>query len=68
MVAAQIRDGQLANGMTRAEAAMARGYPPFHQTKGLGAETWLFYEGPDTGSYVTFSGERIAGIRIGETP
>ena len=63
-----IRNGRLSIGMSRAEAAMARGFPPFHQTAGLQAPTWLYYDDPDVGQYVTFSDDRITAIRTGKTP
>ena len=65
---AAIRDGRLVYGMTREQAAMARGYPPFHQTPDLDAPTWLFYDDGDTGQYVSFTNGQITSIKAGPPP
>jgi hypothetical protein len=67
-VQAAIRDGRLLYGMTRAQAVMARGYPPFHQTADVGSPTWLYYDDGDVGQYVGFTDGRISLIKVGETP
>lgn len=42
-MAANIRAGTLARGMTREQVVMTRGYPPGHRTSSLDNEIWLFW-------------------------
>lgn len=67
-IQAGIKDGRLAYGMTREQAVMARGYPPFHRTPDLNAPTWLYYDSGDLGEYVTFTDGHITAIKAGPTP
>jgi hypothetical protein len=67
-MAAAIRDKTIVVGMGRAETAMARGFPPFHQTAGIDAPTWFYYDDQDIGQYVTFTDDRVTEIRTAQTP
>jgi hypothetical protein len=66
--AAAIADGRLAPGMTKQEAIMARGYPPFHRTPGIDADEWLYYPSPGFVDRVTFADGRIASVHREEAP
>jgi hypothetical protein len=66
--AAAITEGRLAIGMTRPQAIMARGYPPFHRTAGVEADEWLYYASPGFVDRVTFVEGRIAAVRREEAP
>lgn len=67
-VAPAIRDGRLVVGMTKAEAIVARGYPPFHRTAGTDADVWTYYEDPDQVDVVQFVDGRISTITRTDAP
>ena len=64
-IAAAIRAGQLVPGMTRAQAIMARGYPPFHQTPDLNADEWTYYYSRSLVDHVHFKDGVISAIDPG---
>jgi hypothetical protein len=64
----EISAGRLALGMTKEQAVMARGYPPFHRTAGLEADEWLYYASPGFVDRVQFVGGRIASIGREDAP
>jgi len=63
-----LRSGKLAIGMTKEEAVMVRGYPPFHRTAGLESNEWLYYESPGSTQLVRFTDGRITEIEAGAAP
>jgi hypothetical protein len=65
---ADIRSGRLAEGMTREQALMARGYPPAHRTPDLTAEEWMYYDTPGFVDRVRFADGKISEIKRGPAP
>jgi hypothetical protein len=63
-----IESGKLAVNMTRSEAIMARGYPPFHTTPGIDADEWLYYQSRGSVRYVRFRDGVISSIEDGMPP
>jgi len=55
-------------GMTKWEAATARGYPPFHRTTSPDADEWTYYESRDVVDVVQFVNGHIASITPGPAP
>lgn len=66
--AAAITEGRLAIGMTKPQAIMARGYPPFHRTAGIEVDDWLYYASPGFVDRVIFTEGRIASVNREEAP
>ena len=67
-VVSAIDAGQLMPGMTKWEAATARGYPPFHRTTSPDADEWTYYESRDVVDVVQFVNGHIASITPGPAP
>jgi hypothetical protein len=65
---AAVDTGQLAAGLTKAQALAARGHPPFHRTESLDADEWVYYDDPDATDTVVFVNGRIATITRGAPP
>jgi hypothetical protein len=63
-----VRDGRLIPGMTKAQAIMARGYPPFHHTASTDADEWLYYSHSKLCEKVRFVDGRLASIQQVEPP
>ncbi len=63
-----IQEGRLAEGMTREQALMARGYPPAHRTPNLDANEWIYYETPGFVDRVAFSDGKILSVTRGPAP
>ncbi|HYR95919.1 MAG TPA: hypothetical protein VEM57_04245 [Candidatus Binatus sp.] len=66
--AAAITEGRLAIGMTKPQAIMARGYPPFHRTAGVESDDWLYYASPGFVDRVIFTEGRIASVNREDAP
>jgi hypothetical protein len=66
--AAAIAEGRLATGMTKPQAIMARGYPPFHRTAGVEADDWMYYASPGFVDRVVFTDGRITSVRREAAP
>jgi hypothetical protein len=66
--AAAIREGRLVEGMTKAQALIARSYPPAHRTPSLEANEWIYYETPGKVDRVVFADGRIKSITLGPAP
>lgn len=60
--------GMLLPGMTRAQAILARGYPPRHKTADLAQEEWYYYDSPSAGVTVRFDGDTIHTIIASPPP
>jgi hypothetical protein len=67
-VAAAVAQNELRVGMSKAEALLARGYPPRHRTASTDADEWLYYDSPRIVSRVKFTNGRISEITQGEAP
>ena len=67
-VATAIQEGRLVEGMTKAQAVMARGYPPFHRTEGIEADTWTYYENADQVDVVQFVDGKLATVTRTDAP
>jgi hypothetical protein len=67
-VLSAIDAGRLLPGMTKWEAATARGYPPFHRTTSPEADEWTYYTSRDVVDVVRFVDGRIASITPGPAP
>jgi hypothetical protein len=63
-----VHEGLLIPGMTRDEALLARGYPPFHHTPGIEAHEWTYYTSPGFVHVVRFADGKIASIQRGAAP
>jgi len=62
-LAAAVAAGELRLGMTRAQAILARGYPPRHRTADLAADDWLYYDSPGRVVRVTFADGVIRSVQ-----
>lgn len=49
-----VKNGVIAKGMTKKTVLLARGYPPFHATKGIEANTWKYWRNRWITAEVTF--------------
>lgn len=67
-VISAVNDGQLIPGMTKEQAIIARGYPPFHHTPGIQANEWLYYASPGFVDRVRFVDDRIEKIEREDAP
>ena len=63
-----VSSGQLAVGLTKEQAIVARGYPPFHRTAGVEADEWLYYASPGFVERVRFAGGRLASVDREDAP
>lgn len=63
-----IRGARLIVGMTRDQALMARGFPPMHQTKGLDAPEWIYFQRGSFIDRVKFDDGRITSIETDVAP
>ena len=63
-----IQAGQLAVGLTKVQAIMARGYPPLHRTAGIDADEWLYYASPGFVDRVRFSDGAITSVQREPAP
>jgi len=66
-ILAGIKQGQLAVGMTKDEALLARGYPPLHRTKNLDSNEWIYYETPGFIDRVSFVNGKIQSVTRGSS-
>ena len=67
-IAAGIAAGQLAEGMTKEQALLARGYPPAHQTPSVEQNDWIYFETPGFIDRVVFVDGKIQSITRGPAP
>jgi len=65
-VAGAIRGGKLIPGLTKEEALLARGYPPFHRTAGIEADDWMYYNSREAIDMVHFVDGKITSIEPGQ--
>ena len=63
-----VNEGRLLVGMTKEQAVMARGYPPFHQTTGIESDQWTYYFNRASVDHVTFVDGKITAIERGPAP
>jgi hypothetical protein len=63
-----VRQGQLLPGMTKEQALLARGYPPFHHTAGIESHEWMYYQSPGFVHVVRFVDGKIRSIARGAAP
>jgi len=57
-----ILNGAVALGMTKKSVLLARGYPPFHATKGIEANKWTYWRNRFVKAYVTFKDGKVSKI------
>jgi hypothetical protein len=67
-IVAAITKGHLRRGMTKEQATMARGYPPFHRTPGFQSDQWLYYDSRSSVRHVQFVDGKIITIERGAAP
>jgi hypothetical protein len=63
-----INEGHLVVGMTKDEALMARGYPPFHHTAGVESDEWTYYFSRGYVDVVKFVDGKIESIERAPAP
>jgi len=57
-----ILNGAVALGMTKNSVLLARGYPPFHATKGVEANTWKYWRNRFVTALVHFKDGKVVKI------
>ena len=57
-----INNGAVAMGMTKEEVLLARGYPPFHATKGVESDRWKYWRNRWVTALVTFKDGKVVKI------
>ncbi len=57
-----ILNGAVAMGMTKNSVILSRGYPPFHMTKGIEADTWKYWRNRFMTALVTFTDGKVSKI------
>ena len=57
-----ILNGAVAMGMTKKSVLLARGYPPFHATQGIEANTWKYWRNRFVTAYLTFKDGKVVKI------
>lgn len=57
-----ILNGAVALGMTKKSVLLARGYPPFHMTKGIEDNTWKYWRNRFTTALVHFKDGKVVKI------
>jgi len=57
-----ILNGAVALGMTKNSVLLARGYPPFHMTKGIEANTWKYWRNRFITALVHFKDGKVSKI------
>jgi len=62
-VVENINKGLVAVGMTKNEVLLARGYPPFHMTKGVEANTWKYWRHRFATALVLFENDSVVEIK-----
>ncbi len=62
-VVENINKGLVAVGMTKDEVLLARGYPPFHMTKGVEANTWKYWRHRFATALVLFENDSVVEIK-----
>lgn len=60
---ANVLNGVIAKGMTKNTVLMARGYPPFHVTKGIEANTWKYWRNRWITAIVTFKDGKVTELK-----
>jgi len=68
LLADAISQGKLVAGMTKDQALMARGYPPFHQTPGIEGNEWIYYHTRGFIDRVRFIDGKIQSVVRGPAP
>lgn len=63
-----IADGRLVRGMSKTQALLARGYPPFHQTSGVESDEWIYFDAMSIIKRVRFVAGTIDSIETGQAP
>jgi len=58
-----INNGAVAMGMTKEEVLLARGYPPFHATKGIESDRWKYWRNRWMTALVTFKDGKVSEIK-----
>lgn len=58
-----IDNGLVITGMSKNEVLLARGFPPFHQTKGIESNTWKYWRHRFATAIVTFKDDKVVGIK-----
>ena len=61
-IAEAVRQGQLIPGMSKEQALLARGYPPFHHTAGIESDEWTYYQNRGFVHLVRFVDGKITSI------
>jgi hypothetical protein len=64
-VVAAVRRATIVPGMTRAQAIIARGYPPRHRTASLESDDWLYYRSAAMVEHVHFVDGHVASVVSG---
>jgi len=58
-----IEKGLVTKDMTKDEVLLARGYPPFHATQGIEANTWKYWRHRFATALVTFQDGKVSEIK-----
>jgi len=58
-----IAKGLVTKGMTKDEVLLARGYPPFHATKGVEANVWKYWRHRFATALVTFKDGKVVEMQ-----
>lgn len=60
---AKIAKGLVVKGMTKDEVILARGYPPFHMTKGVESDSWKYWRHRFATALVIFKNGKVSEIK-----
>lgn len=58
-----INNGLVITGMTKNEVLLARGFPPFHQTKGIESNRWKYWRHRFATALVIFKDDKVVEIK-----
>ena len=58
-----VLNGVIAKGMSKDVVLMARGYPPFHVTKGTESNTWKYWRNRWVTAIVTFKDGKVTALQ-----